>query len=153
MVIKRDYANFARLSSVFIEFNSQSTAQVAYQTLMHNKPLHMAPRYIGVTPDEVVWSNMRLFWWERLTKFATTTAFIVALVIFWSIPVAVVGAISNIQFLTNKVKFLSFINDIPEVILGVVTGLLPAVMLAVLMALLPIVLRCKLAGMCIEIEY
>lgn len=36
---------------------------------------------------------------------------------------------------------MSFINDIPQVVLGVVTGLLPSVLLAVLMALLPIFLR------------
>lgn len=104
----------------------------------------MAPRYIGITPEEVVWSNMRLFWWERLIKFGTTTAAIVALVIFWSVPVAVVGAISNINYLTEKLPWLDFINDIPEEILGVITGLLPAVMLAVLMSLVPIILRGKL---------
>jgi len=101
----------------------------------------MAPRYIGITPDEIIWSNLKLQWWERLVKVATTTAAVSALVIFWSIPVAVVGAISNINYLTEKVHFLSFINDIPPVVLGVITGLLPVVLLAVLMALLPIVLR------------
>jgi len=101
----------------------------------------MAPRYIGITPDEIIWSNLKLQWWERLVKVATTTAAVSALVIFWSIPVAVVGAISNINYLTSKVPFLKFINDIPPVVLGVITGLLPVVMLAVLMALLPIVLR------------
>jgi hypothetical protein len=42
-----------------------------------------------------------------------------------------------------EVPFLSFINDIPSVILGVVTGLLPSILLSVLMALVPIVCRCK----------
>lgn len=130
-----------KLNSVFIEFTSQSAAQVALQTLVHHKPLHMAPRYIGLTPAEIVWSNMRLQWWERLVKFAATTAFVVVLVIFWSIPVAVVGIISQINFLVDKVPFLAFITDIPEAILGLITGLLPVVMLAVLMALLPIILR------------
>ena len=43
---------------------------------------------------------------------------------------------------------MSFINDIPGPILGVVTGLLPSVMLSVLMALVPIVCRlmAKLSG-------
>jgi len=47
-----------------------------------------------------------------------------------------------------EVPFLSFINDIPSQILGVVTGLLPSVMLAILMALVPIVCRlmAKLSG-------
>lgn len=136
------------LNSCFIEFTSQSTAQVAVQTLAHHMPLHMSPRYIGITPDEVVWENMKLGWLPRLIKIAGTTAFIVALVIFWSIPVAVVGTISQINYLTEKVPFLSFINDVPDVILGLITGLLPVVMLAILMALLPIILRkcAKIAG-------
>jgi hypothetical protein len=90
-----------KLNSAFIEFTSQSAAQVALQTLMHQKPLHMAPRYIGLTPEEIIWSNMKLQWWERLVKFATTTAFVVVLVIFWSIPVAIVGAISQIDYLID----------------------------------------------------
>lgn len=36
-------------------------------------------------------------------------------------------------------SFLSFIDDIPSVILGVVTGLLPVILLAVLMSLVPII--------------
>lgn len=104
----------------------------------------MAPRYIGLDPNEIIWSNLRIKWWELIIRNAATVGFVVALIIFWAIPVAAVGAISNINFLTNKVPFLRFINDIPQAILGVITALLPAVLLAVLMALLPIVLRRKL---------
>jgi uncharacterized membrane protein len=63
-----------------------------------------------------------------------------------SFPVAVVGIISNVNYLTENVPFLRWINDIPSVILGVVTGLLPTVLLAVLMALVPIICRCKSAA-------
>jgi len=44
-----------------------------------------------------------------------------------------------------EVPFLHFIDDIPSVILGVVTGLLPSILLSVLMALVPVVCRCKFA--------
>ncbi|KAH0555919.1 hypothetical protein GP486_006137, partial [Trichoglossum hirsutum] len=136
------------LNSAFIEFDTQSAAQAAVQTVAHHQPLHMAPRYIGVTPGEVVWSNLRLKWWERIIRTIAATTFVIALVIFWSIPVAIVGLISNINYLTEKLHFLSFINHIPSIILGVVTGLLPAVLLSVLMALLPIILRlmAKISG-------
>lgn len=132
-----------RISAVFIEFVNQNEAQAAYQMVSHNLPLHMSPRYIGVDPTQVIWSNLRIMWWERIVRNFATIAFVVALIIFWAIPVAVVGAISNIDNLTNKVTFLRFILDIPDVILGVVTGLLPSVLLSVLMALLPIIIRCK----------
>lgn len=138
----------AKFNSAFIEFTSQSTAQIGVQTLAYHLPLNMAPRFIGITPDEVVWSNLKLRWQERLVKFAATTAFTVALVIFWSIPVAFTAMISQINYLTKNVPFLRFIEDIPKEILGVITGLLPAIMLAILMALLPIILRlcAKVAG-------
>lgn len=131
------------VSSVFVEFYNQSEAQAAYQMLAHHQALHMEPRYIGFSPGEIIWSNLRIKWWERIIRNIATIGFVVVLIIFWSIPVAVVGSISNIQALTNRVTFLRFILKVPTVILGVITGLLPSVLLAVLMALLPIVLRCK----------
>lgn len=103
----------------------------------------MAPRHIGLNPNDIIWSNLRIKWWELIIRNAATIGAVVTLIIFWAIPVAVVGAISNINFLTEKVPFLGFINDCPPVILGLITSLLPAVLLAVLMALLPIILRCK----------
>ncbi|KAF8463896.1 phosphate metabolism protein [Kalaharituber pfeilii] len=144
----RNGSDTQKFNSAFIEFTSQSTAQVAVQTLAYHLPLHMAPRYIGITPDEIVWRNMKIRWLERLVKFAATTAFVIALVIFWSIPVAVTALISQVDYLTERLPWLGFINDTPPVILGLITGLLPAVMLAILMALLPIVLRlmAKIAG-------
>lgn len=108
----------------------------------------MAPRYIGITPEEVIWSNLRLIWWERLVKTFTTTSFVIALVVFWSVPVAFVGAISNVPQLIKMLPWLGFINDMPEVLLGIITSILPTVALAILMALLPIVLRlmARIAG-------
>lgn len=129
------------VSAVFVEFVSQSAAQDAYQSLTHHQPLHMAPRYIGIRPEEVIWKNLKIRWWERILRLIATTAFVIALIVFWAIPVALVGTISNVNYLTNEVEFLRFINDIPPVILGVVTGLLPVILLAVLIALVPIILR------------
>ncbi|EKV11055.1 DUF221 domain protein [Penicillium digitatum] len=136
------------VSSVFIEFYNQSDAQASFQSVAHNLPLHMSPRYIGLDPTQVIWSNLRIKWWERLGRYAGTLAFVCAMIVFWAIPTAVVGAISNIDSLTKIVHFLRFINSVPSWIKGVITGLLPTVMMAVLMALVPIILRlmAKLGG-------
>lgn len=151
------------VSAVFVEFYAQSDAQAAYQSgtfqfplyvastfkllmhlvVAHNLPLHMAPRYIGLEPSQVVWSNLRIKWWERIIRHSATLALVIALIIFWAIPTAVVGAISNINSLTKEVPFLRFIENMPDVIMGVITGLLPTVLMAVLMALVPIFLRCE----------
>ena len=129
------------ICSVFIEFYSQTEAQAAFQSLAHHQALHMAPRFIGVDPAQIIWKNLKINWASRVIRNIITIGFVVLLIIFWSIPVGFVGSISNLKSLTGKVTFLRFINDIPPVILGVVQGLLPAILLAVLMALLPIILR------------
>jgi hypothetical protein len=129
------------VSSVFVEFFQQSDAQAAFQSVAHNLPLHMSPRYIGLDPTQVIWANLRIKWWERVIRHSATLAFVVAMIIFWGIPTAAVGAISNIDALTDKVHFLRFILDVPSWIRGVITGLLPVVLMSVLMALVPIVLR------------
>ena len=132
------------VSSCFVEFYNQSDAQGAYQSVAHNLPLHMSPRYIGLDPTQVIWSNLRIKWWERITRRTATIAFITVMIIFWAIPTAFVGAVSNINFLIQKLPWLSFINNCPKVILGLITGMLPSVLMAVLMALVPIILRCML---------
>ncbi|KAG8527415.1 uncharacterized protein KY384_007567 [Bacidia gigantensis] len=147
------------ICSVFIEFYNQTEAQAAYQSLAHHQPLHMSPRFIGVSPEEIIWKNLTINWASRIVRNILTTCFVSALIIFWAIPVAFVGAISNIKALSQGdntvtppkpplLPWLSFINKIPPSILGVIQGLLPSVLLAVLMALLPIILRlmAKLSG-------
>lgn len=129
------------VSSVFVEFYRQSDAQLAYQSVAHNLPLHMAPRYIGLDPTQVIWSNLRIMWWERVIRSAATTAFVIALIVFWAIPTAVVGAISNINYLTSHVFFLEWIDDLPDWIKGVITGVVPSVAMSVLMSLVPIIMR------------
>lgn len=137
-----------KLSAAFIEFSTQSAAHHAYQCVGRDSRSKFDPRYIGVQPEEVVWKNLSVTKASRKVKILIATIIIWLMILFWTIPVAFVGILSNINYLTNKVPFLSFINSIPQVILGVVTGLLPVILLAVLMALVPIFCRllAKLAG-------
>ncbi|EGE83114.2 DUF221 domain-containing protein [Blastomyces dermatitidis ATCC 18188] len=129
------------IPAVFVEFDSQAAAQTAYQMLSHHQPFQMTPRYIGITPQEIIWPALQYSWWQRIVRKFLIQAAITALIIFWSIPSAFVGMISNVAYLSNLLPFLGFINELPEVIKGVISGLLPAVGLALLMALVPILLR------------
>lgn len=139
---QREYmaGNTDKTGGVFIEFFTQAEAQSAYQSVSHHQALHMCPRYVGVTPGEVIWPSLKISWWQRVVRRIVVIGFITALIVFWAIPVAVVGLISNVSYL-EKVSFLTWLKDIPSVIMGVVTGLLPAVALSILMSLVPIVMR------------
>lgn len=83
MQAKQKAGESKKLSSVFVEFTTLREAQGAYQSLTHHKVLHMAPRFTGITPDEVIWSNLHIKWWERVIRLILTISFVVALIIFW----------------------------------------------------------------------
>ncbi|KAI9643705.1 hypothetical protein NHQ30_008328 [Ciborinia camelliae] len=129
------------LPAAFIEFDTQVNAQSAYQTLSHHRAFHMTPHINGIRPHEIVWKSLRMKWWERIMRGFAIQGFVTCLVIFWSIPCALIGIITNINSLTSKVPFLRFINKLPSSILGLITGLLPAVALTLLMAVVPVILR------------
>ena len=105
---------FKKISSVFIEFRTQAEAEGAAQILAHHNALHMAPRYIGIRPDEIVWKSLSLPWWQLLIRRYLVVAFISALILFWAIPVAAVGAISNVNYLEN-ISWLEWLKKIPTV--------------------------------------
>ncbi|KAK0712078.1 hypothetical protein B0H67DRAFT_586939 [Lasiosphaeris hirsuta] len=136
------------LSAAFIEFDSQANAQAAFQILAHHQPLNMSPRFIGIKPDEIIWSSLRIRWWEHIMRRFLMMGLITAAIVFWSLPSAFVGGISNIDSLSKMLPFLSFIKKLPEAILGVIQGLLPAIALSMLMAAVPMMLRAcgRMAG-------
>lgn len=139
--------NYKQSSAVFVEFHNQADAQAAFQTTTHHHALHMSPRFIGVKPSEVVWKSLNIPWWQIVIRRYAVYAIIAVLVIFWAIPVGIVGIIAQVKTL-EMLPGLTWIADIPSVILGVVSGLLPSVALAILMSLVPVIMRAlaKLAG-------
>ncbi|KAL9082523.1 MAG: hypothetical protein Q9159_006349 [Coniocarpon cinnabarinum] len=145
------------LHSVFVQFSSLREAQSAYQSLTHHQALHMAPRFTGMVPEEIIWKNLDIPWWTRSIKQFLAIAAVTAVVIFWTIPVAAIGAISNITLLTERWHWLSFLNKLPTFLSGIVDGLLPVILLSVLMMLLPMFLRfcARFAGAATlaEVEY
>ena len=64
------------------------------------------------------------------------------MVVFWAIPSALAGFVSNIKFLTGIVIF-QWLKYLPGVILDLISGILPALALMWLMSLVPRILRCK----------
>nr|OQO15729.1 hypothetical protein B0A51_18468 [Rachicladosporium sp. CCFEE 5018] len=126
-------------SAVFVEFETVAAAQIAFQQVLHQQPLHFTAKEIGMTPDMVNWDNVTLPWWNVKLKTALGTAFMAFLCLLWTIPVAFVGVLTNVNYLTDTLPWLGFINSIPDQIMGVVTGLLPVLLLGVLMKLVPVI--------------
>ncbi|EGD99422.1 hypothetical protein TESG_06856 [Trichophyton tonsurans CBS 112818] len=89
----------------------------------------------------VLWARTTVFMVPENHQKIAVQGFITVMIIFWSIPSAFIGSISNITYLTNLLKFLKFVNDLPSFIKGIISGLLPAAGLAILMAAVPWIMR------------
>jgi calcium permeable stress-gated cation channel len=70
-------------NTVIVEFYNQTEAQAAYQMVAHHQPLHMAPRVIGFSPDEVVWTNTGITWKSRVIRNIVCIAVVIVTIIFW----------------------------------------------------------------------
>lgn len=81
------------LPSVFVEFQTQQAAEAAYRRMSGRKSPKLNPAAIGARPDEIIWKNMKLSKTQRLLRKIGTRTFLTLMIIFWAIPVAVVGAI------------------------------------------------------------
>jgi hypothetical protein len=135
-------------SATFVAYKNQAAAQKAYRQITFHPNLPTRLRFIGVQPKEVIWNNMTLSLQTRLSKASVATIFIIALIILWSIPIGIVGTLSNINYLTDKVHFLRFINNAPPWLLGLVTGLLPPYLMSSFIAYVPKFMRniAKMSG-------
>jgi calcium permeable stress-gated cation channel len=106
--------NYKKAGAVFVEFHNQSDAQAAFQVTTHHHALHMAPRFIGVKPSDVVWKSLSIPWWQLVVRRYAVYGIIAALIIFWAIPVGIVGIIAQVNTL-RSLPGLTWIGDIPDV--------------------------------------
>jgi len=124
-------------SAIFVEFNSQLHAHQAYQQINHHHPLALQPRFIGIPPSNIKWKNLSMPPAVRISKSYTGIALIIAITIFWAIPVGIVGTISNIKYLADNYKWLSWINKLPPSIVGLIQGYLPPFALSFITSYVP----------------
>ncbi|KAF2876966.1 hypothetical protein BDV95DRAFT_482066 [Massariosphaeria phaeospora] len=128
-------------SAVFVEFKTQSAAQQACQQVTSKDLLSLNPRYTGVMPSEIIWDNVTLPPARRISQEGVAYAVVIATIVFWSIPVAFVGAFSNVSYLARKYEWLSFLNNLPQPVMGLLTGLVPPLLLSLLSAYVPNIFR------------
>jgi hypothetical protein len=105
---------YEKAPAIFVEFQSQCDAHAAYRAVTHHQALSLTPNSIGIRPDEVIWSNLAIPWWQLFIRQYAIFAFIGFLTIFWAIPVAAVGFVSQIS-LIQSLPGLTWIASIPSV--------------------------------------
>ena len=138
---QREPEKFPLMNSAFIQFNHQVAAHMACQSISHHIPNQMAPRMVEISPDDVIWDNMSITWWERYIRTAVVIAAVGGLIIGWAFPVAFTGLLSQVSYLTAHYPWLGWLSRAPTWILSIIQGILPQLLLALLLLILPIVLR------------
>lgn len=125
-----------RTSAIFVEFKDQLHAHQALQQVQHHNPLSLQPRYIGIPPSNIKWANLTLDPAVRISYSYMAIALIIAMTIFWSIPVGFVGTISNINYLSN-IKWLHWLQKLPDSVIGLIQGFVPPFLLSLLTSYVP----------------
>ena len=132
---------FPLMNSAFVQFNHQVAAHMACQAVSHHTPNQMAPRVVEISPDDVIWDNMSMKWWESYVRPTVVIVIIVGLVIGWAFPVSFTAILSQIRTLTGTVKWLHWLAPAPDLVFSIIQGVLPQAILALLLILLPMILR------------
>lgn len=133
--------NFPYMNSAFIQFNHQVAAHMACQSVSHHVPQHMAPRLVEISPEDVLWDNMSIKWWERYTRVGVVTILSGGLIILYAIPVAFSALLGNIAELARQIKWLGWLDDFPSTAKSIIQGVLSPALLQLILILVPIIYR------------
>lgn len=136
-----DVEKFPLMNSAFIQFNHQVAAHMCCQSLSHHVPQQMSPRIVEISPDDVLWDNMAIKWWERYIRFGIVVLICAGLIIFYAIPVAFTSLLNNISKLASAAPWLQWLDNAPDAVKSIIEGVLPPVLLSLILLLVPIIFR------------
>lgn len=137
---QKEPEKFPLMNSAFIQFNHQVAAHMACQSVSHHLPQQMAPRLIEIAPDDVLWDNMSIKWWEIYVRTGVVIVVVAGMIIFWAIPIAFSGFVSQFSTLATLEGF-HWVSRIPKSAASVLQGILPPAIISILFVLVPIILR------------
>jgi len=133
--------DYQPVNAAFIEFNNLMAAHLFAQSLAHHTPLKMNGKWLDVASEDVIWANLNMNPLQQRIRALISWGVTIALVVFWALPVAFVGMISNVNSLCSKLSWMAWLCNLPAPIPGIIQGILPPAGMAILFILLPIFLR------------
>lgn len=122
------------LPCIFVRFGTVEEAQIAYLSQHCDELSKATPRCMNATTKEIIWKNLGLSWRSALARRLLSQILILAMIVFWSFPVAFVTAMTNIDIMFPNLRWREII---PSLIRRALEGLLPSILLSLLMSLPP----------------
>ncbi|KAM0714132.1 hypothetical protein Q7P37_010281 [Cladosporium fusiforme] len=120
------------LPCAFVRFRSALEAEIAFRRF--GSVVSMTPRCVDASVHDIIWENLDLGLWMRLSRRTLSQLFILAIIVFWSFPVAFATAIINIDTLLPGIRWQ---ETLPPVAQNVLKGFVPSVLVSILMSLPP----------------
>lgn len=138
---QRNLESYSLRNSAILKFNSHFFAQAVAHSTVSTRPDQMLIHYLGMSPAQILWSNLGRSWWEmqlrEILVFMTSSL----LVLGWSIPIAFTGLLSRLSYLAPLLSWSSWLDRVPVWSLGILQGVLPQACLWIIMICFPLLLR------------
>lgn len=131
-------------AAVFVEFKTLSDAQQACLQVPSTEILSLSPRYLGVSPKEVIWRNLPKPPTQRIAQEGTAATMVTFFILFWSIPSGFIGLISNVSYLAENFEWLAWLENLPDPVIEILSGLVPPLLTSLLSKYVANIFRCKL---------
>jgi Calcium-dependent channel, 7TM region, putative phosphate/Late exocytosis, associated with Golgi transport/Cytosolic domain of 10TM putative phosphate transporter len=135
--------DYPATSSVLLEFADRQAALSASHFARSPYPDMFVPTMLetdGVLTN-ILWTNLTYGWWQRYLRATLISATTSCLTLFWVVPIAVAGSLSQISYLQNYFRWGRRISSLPDWLLSAIQGVAPQALSATLMVLFPFLLR------------
>ena len=133
--------NAKALTSILIHLNDSVAAQCMSSTPASSDPNKMNLRYLGDSPQEIVYNHLGLGRNEEQIRRFVAWQLSLSLILLWTVPIALTAALSQLQALATAFSIEDAISHWPSWVLGILQGVLPSLALSMLMMLFPQLLR------------
>jgi hypothetical protein len=131
---------FPVLPSAFIQFNQQVAAHMACQCVSHQLPQQMTPKMVEISPNDVIWENMAINWWQSWARTAIVAGLVTYMVLLFTVPVAWTATLAELPAFSQRYKWLHWLSYIPNHYLQAIAGVLPTIALSILLSAVPTIL-------------
>lgn len=140
-----DEQRFKKQNSAFIQFDRQMSAHMACSLASHDKAGRMSPRFLEVSPHEIIWPNMGVTSLGRFVRTCIALVLFVAMLFLWGLPTSFLGITSQLGSLRSTTSWLSWLQPWPSWVISLISGPLTSILLALLVQLVVPALSRKLA--------
>jgi calcium permeable stress-gated cation channel len=134
--------DFEPCNIAFITMDSVAACQMAVQAVLDSSPLQLLAN-ASPSPADVVWPNTYMPRPERMTRAWSITAFIVILTLFWSVVLAPIAGLVDLDRIHSVWPALADFLDSQPLAKSLVQTQLPTLVISLLNILVPFLYDCK----------